>query len=128
MRILKLLSKTKDREGFTLIEVLIVISIIGVLATIAIPTLAGYRDRGFDAAAISDLRAAATAQEAYYLDNQIYCQALANLQAQPYSLFLSNGVAVNITGADLVSYTMTAAHSASGKVFTLTGPGGSISP
>lgn len=128
MRILKLLSKKRDEKGFTLVELLIVISIIGVLATIAIPTFAGYRTKSFDSAAISDLRNAALAQEAYYADNLIYSLNLANLQAQPYNLFLSSGVAVNITGADVMAYTMTAVHSASGKVYTLSGPGGSITP
>lgn len=128
MGILKILSKTNDGKGFTLIELLIVIAIIAILATIAIPTFTGYRSRGFDSAAISDLKAAAIAQEAYHVDNDVYCLNLANLQAQPYNLSTSSGVAVNITAADLVSYAMTAVHSTSGKVFTLTGPGGHITP
>ena len=121
-----MLSKTKNKKGFTLVELLIVLAIIAILATIAIPRFAGFRSRGFDSAAISDLKAAAVAQEAYHVDNENYSPNIANLQAQPYNLAFSTGVAVNITAADAMSYTMNAVHSASGKVFTLTGPGGSI--
>lgn len=128
MGILEMLSKTKDEKGFTLIELIIVIIIIGVLATIAIPMFGGYRSKGFDSAAVSDLRNAALAQEAYYTDNDVYSLNVASLQAQPYSLFLSNDVAVTITAANAISYTMTAMHTASGKVYTLSGPGGSINP
>ncbi|MGD9033422.1 MAG: prepilin-type N-terminal cleavage/methylation domain-containing protein [Desulfobacteraceae bacterium] len=128
MRILRLLSKTGDERGFTLIELLIVVSILGVLATIAIPTFGGYRSRGFDSAAVSDLRNAALAQEAYYTDNDIYCLNVASLQGQPYNFFLSPDVVVNITAATAMGYTMTAVHAASGKIYTLSGPGGSISP
>ena len=128
MRKLKRLYKTGNEKGFTLIELLIVIAIIGILATVAIPTFSGYRSRGFDSSAVSDLRNAALAQEAYYTDNDVYSPNVASLQAQPYNFFLSPDVVVNITAADAMGYTMTAVHSASGKVFTLAGPGGSISP
>ena len=97
MRILKSLRKKRHEKGFTLIELLIIIAIIGILATIAIPTFAGYRSRAYNSAAVSDLRAAATAQEAYYVDNDIYSNNLAALQAAPYGLFLSPSVSVNIT-------------------------------
>ena len=59
-------------KGFTLIELLVVIAIIGILAAIAIPQFAEYRQRGFDSRARSDLRNTATAEEAYYAENEEY--------------------------------------------------------
>jgi Tfp pilus assembly protein PilE len=48
------------------------VAIIGILAAIAIPQFASYRQRGFDARANSDLRNAATSEEAYFASNQAY--------------------------------------------------------
>lgn len=62
----------RNDEGFTLIELLVVVAIIGILAAIAIPQFAAYRQRGFDAQANSDLRNAATAEEAYFATNSTY--------------------------------------------------------
>ena len=61
-----------NQSGFTLIELLVVVAIIGILAAIAIPQFAAYRAKGFDARAESDCRNAATAEEAYFVDNATY--------------------------------------------------------
>ena len=116
--LIKILKK-KDEKGFTLIELMIVIAIIGILAAIAIPQFSSYRKRAFNSAAQSDLKNTATAQEAYYVDNQAYTTH-GNL-----TLNTSENVTLTASG-DTDNYTITAYHSSGDKTYTLTGPGGSI--
>ena len=61
-----------NKKGFTLIELMIVIAIIGILAAIAIPQFASYRKKAYNSAALSDLKTAKTSLEAYYADTQEY--------------------------------------------------------
>jgi len=64
--------RKKEEKGFTLIELMIVIAIIGILAAIAIPQFSAYRTKAFNAAAISDLHSARLAEEALFTDYQKY--------------------------------------------------------
>ena len=65
---LKRLRAKKNEEGFTLIELMIVIAIIGILAAIAIPQFAAYRAKGYNTAAIGDIRNLRTELESYYAE------------------------------------------------------------
>ena len=66
------LRKHRNQKGFTLIELMIVIAIIGILAAIAIPQFASYRAKSFNTASVSDIRNIRTDLEAYYAEWQAY--------------------------------------------------------
>lgn len=72
----------KRDDGFTLVELMVVVLIIAILIAIAIPTFMGARTRAQDRAAQSDLRNALTAAKVYYSDSdtQDYAFAVADLK------------------------------------------------
>ena len=116
----------KNEKGFTLIELMIVIAIIGILAAIAIPQFSAYRVRSYNSAANADLRNAATAQEAYFVDFQSYATDVDNLTGSSYGLFLSENVSLTVVGGGASGYTMQSYHSTGDKTWTVAGPGGSV--
>ena len=65
-------SKKNGQKGFTLIELMIVIAIIGILAAIAIPQFSAYRERSYIASMQADVNTIRFAEEAYYVDNNTY--------------------------------------------------------
>ena len=75
-----------DEEGFTLIELMVVVLIIAILIAIAIPTFLGARQRAQDRAAQSDLRNGLTAEKTVYTDNQTYDATTATMQGIESSL------------------------------------------
>jgi prepilin-type N-terminal cleavage/methylation domain-containing protein len=93
--------KRKKSKGFTLIELLVVVAIVGILAAIAIPQFAAYRARGFNSRVSADARNAATAQEAYFVDNNTYfsgaCGGLPGFTLSAGVVCTTNGTATDFT-------------------------------
>ncbi|UCF74116.1 MAG: prepilin-type N-terminal cleavage/methylation domain-containing protein [Deltaproteobacteria bacterium] len=117
----------KNQKGFTLIELMIVIAIIGILAAIAIPQFSAYRRRAYNSAALSDLKNFTTAQEAFFVDNEAYCLTVAVLTGS-YGAYLSEKVSLVINSADTTLYNMISYHSSGDKTYWISGPGGTVGP
>ena len=112
------------KKGFTLIELMIVIAIIGILVAIAFPQLAAYRNRGFNVTSMSDLKIMVICQEAYFADNQSY--SLTTVDLVNYGYVQSPGIASTVIGANNLSYSMKASHASSDRTYSISGPGGVI--
>ncbi len=61
-----------NKKGFTLVELMIVVAIIGILAAIAIPQFAAYRARAQNSSALADMRNLKTDLEGFYAEWQVY--------------------------------------------------------
>lgn len=65
-------SQSKAHRGFTLIEILVVVAIIGILASIILVGVGSFRARGRDTRRIADLRETQNALELYFTKNGLY--------------------------------------------------------
>ena len=116
------MGQAKRPNGFTLLELLTVVGIVGVLAAVAIPQYATYRQKGYDALANADLKNAATAEEAYYATNEAYvsCDDAACQSALPgfrLSASVTLKMASNSSGEPSFNGT-SSSDLGSGKVYT----------
>lgn len=59
-------------DGFTLVELMMVVLIIGILVAIGLPTFLGTRTRAYDRAAQDNVRIAFTAEKAFFTDTLTY--------------------------------------------------------
>ena len=113
-------------EGFTLIELMVVVMIIAVLIAIAIPSFLGFRESAQDRGAQSELRSVLLAEKAYWLEEGSFTETNADISAlEPNSELAdlaggetpADGVALNLAaGGDAVCMSRT---SEAGNTFAI---------
>lgn len=97
----------KKNKGFTLIEMIVVVGIIGVLVAILLPRFADIREKSYEKANIANGKAVISALEAYYTDN------LAYPSASTYYLGSAGGLSGYLSSALTNPYTSNAYSSSS---------------
>jgi len=124
-------------RGFTLIELMIVIAIIGILAAIALPQFSAYRAKALNSLAMGDLRTAMTYEESYFATAQEYVVLSTGGAAGPMQipitgmdpLEVSKEVVLEMNPATVGgtdSYTGSAYNTRGNVTYTITGTVGQI--
>jgi type IV pilus assembly protein PilA len=116
--------RKKGQKGFTLIELMIVIAIIGILAAIAIPQFVTYRQKGYNTQAKGELKSFYTACQAYMADVPGTTDCTTTLVS---ATFVPATTVTITTAAGATMSGVTATHSAGTSTFTI-GPSGNITP
>jgi type IV pilus assembly protein PilE len=96
-------------RGFTLMEVIVVVTMLGILAAIAIPNYSEYIRRGHRSAAQAYLLDLASRQVQFYLDRRVFADNVAalNLNA-PTEIANRYNVAIAVTAGPPATFTITA--------------------
>jgi type IV pilus assembly protein PilA len=101
----------KSSKGFTLVEIMIVVVIIGLLAAMAIPAFQKVRTNSQDKAVLNNARQLSAAADQYYLENGVstvvqtnligptlYVKALNSVANETYPANFTQGITITIAG------------------------------
>jgi len=102
-----MISRTLGKKGFSLVELLIVVAVIGILASIAIPAFAAYREKAHCAAIKSDLTNLAISEEAYFISNATYTSDFSEMP----DFDISAGVVIMVNNATTQQWDASGSHS-----------------
>jgi prepilin-type N-terminal cleavage/methylation domain-containing protein len=123
---MKATEKRDAQHGFSMVELLVVVAIIGFLAAVALPAYASYKQQSCDAMVTSDLHSVSAAMEAYFVTEGTYEGATVPDLETDYHYRHSPDVTVSIETADRDHYVLTASVPGGSGLFTYDSTGGSI--
>jgi type IV pilus assembly protein PilA len=115
----------EGQRGFSLIEILVVILIIGVLAAIALPAFLGQRSKGQDSSAKSAARNLVSAMESFFATNKTYVGAGSDDDITKSGVYGTGDGEADISTTSATGFRVIG-RSASGNRFTITKAGSSV--